>query len=93
MPFGIEWQPKIDLATADQVLPIVKAGVGIGFVPDFMAKQNLEQGTVSQIALAGIEAKRNIVLLEDKSKNLNVAATEMKHMMLSVSDDNALFHD
>ena len=81
LPFGVEWQPDIDLATSDQILPMVKAGLGIGFVPEFMARKDLAEGTVAPIEVVGLKPKRQIVLLEDPSKSLSAAAAKLKEMM------------
>ena len=86
LPYGLEWQPDIDLATSDQILPMIKAGLGIGFVPEFMAKRDLEQKTIVPIEVIGLKAERAIVLLEDKTKCLSAAAAALKQMMLSEAE-------
>lgn len=86
LPYGLEWQPDIDLATSDQILPMIKAGLGIGFVPKFMAARDLEQKTIVPIEVIGLKAERAIVLLEDKTKCLSAAAAALKQMMLSEAE-------
>ena len=86
LPYGLEWQPDIDLATSDQILPMIKAGLGVGFVPEFMAKRDLEQKTIVPIEVIGLKAERAIVLLEDKTKCLSAAAAALKQMMLSEAE-------
>lgn len=83
LPYGLEWQPDIDLATSDQILPMVRAGLGIGFVPEFMAMRDLEQKVIVPIEVVGLKPERTIVLLEDKTKCLSAAAAALREMMLS----------
>ncbi|MDD7403630.1 MAG: LysR family transcriptional regulator [Butyribacter sp.] len=86
LPYGVEWQPDIDVATADQILPMVKAGLGIGFLPEFMAKQELELKNIVSINVPGIQPEREIVILEDSDKTLNVAARELKKYLMTESE-------
>lgn len=86
LPYGLEWQPDIDLATSDQILPMVRAGLGIGFVPEFMAMRDLEQKVIVPIEVVGLKPERTIVLLEDKTKCLSAAAAALKQMMLSEAE-------
>lgn len=86
LPYGLEWQPDIDLATSDQILPMIKAGLGVGFVPEFMAKRDLEQKTIVPIEVIGLKPEREIILLEDKTKCLSAAAAALKRMMLSKAE-------
>ena len=83
LPYGLEWQPDIDLATSDQILPMIRAGLGIGFVPEFMAMLDLEQKVIVPIEVLGLKPERTIVLLEDKTKCLSAAAAALREMMLS----------
>ena len=83
LPYGLEWQPDIDLASSHQILPMIRAGLGIGFVPEFMAMRDLEQKVIVPIEVLGLKPERTIVLLEDKTKCLSAAAAALREMMLS----------
>ncbi len=83
LPYGVEWKPDIDVATADQILPMIKAGLGIGFLPEFMARQELRQGGIREIPIPPLRPERKLILLEDKTQNLNIAANALKRMLLS----------
>lgn len=75
--------PDIDVATADQILPMIKGGLGVGFLPEFMARQELEQGVLVQLNVEGIQLEREIVILEDSTKTLNAAARELKQYLIT----------
>ncbi|MBQ0110780.1 MAG: LysR family transcriptional regulator, partial [Oscillospiraceae bacterium] len=48
---GLTPAPDIEVATADLVLPTVKAGLGIGFMPEFAAREAIENGDIIKIDL------------------------------------------
>lgn len=83
LPYGVEWKPDIEVATADQILPMIKSGLGIGFLPEFMAKQDMEQCTIIEIRMPGIQPNREIIILEDTTQNLNAAAKELKKYLIA----------
>lgn len=83
LPYGVEWKPDIDVATADQILPMIKAGLGIGFLPEFMVRHELEQEKLVGINVAGIQPEREIVILEDSTKTLSAAARELKKYLIT----------
>lgn len=74
---GLPFAPDIEAATADQILPMVKSDLGIGFVPmDFLEKESMERLIILKIE-PQIPA-RNICLLKRKSTPLSVAASELE---------------
>lgn len=86
LPYGVEWQPDIEVATADQILPMIKSGLGIGFVPEFMASHDLEQGNIVEINVSNMQPERKIVFLEDATKSLNAAAKELKKHLVDAAE-------
>ena len=48
---GLSFQPDIELATTDMILPAVRHNLGIGFIPAEFATEDLRQGTVFEIAV------------------------------------------
>lgn len=76
---GLPYQPDIEAFTADQILPMVEADLGVGFVPrDFLR----EDSAVCQIALKEKIPERSVVLIQRKEQPLSVAARELKRMIL-----------
>lgn len=71
---GLTFSPDIEAATADQVLPLVKHGLGIGFVP----KQFLEgEGGIKRITVKEDIPKREIILVKKKGLSLPLPAREL----------------
>lgn len=76
-------QPDMEAATADQLLPMIKAGLGIGFIPENFALEAMERGEVFNIPLADKIPNRTICLVEDTSRKLSIAAAALKQILLN----------
>lgn len=75
---GMSFTPDVEAATADQILPMIKSDLGIGFVPmDFLEKENRENLVILNMA-PDIPA-RNICLLKRRGISLSIAASELEH--------------
>jgi len=77
---GISFSPEVEAATADQILPMIKSDLGIGFVPtDFLKKENMEN-----LIILNMEpplSKRNICIVKRKDTSLSIAASELKQLI------------
>ncbi|MGI6095113.1 MAG: LysR family transcriptional regulator [Lachnospiraceae bacterium] len=82
LSLGIHKEPDIEVATADQVLPLVKSGMGIGFISDFLAEESLKAGVIEEIPLTTPPKSRSICLVEDKTKRNSVVAQKLKEYLL-----------
>lgn len=75
---GLQFQPETEAATADQILPMAKAGLGIGFVPEkFLAG-------VSGIRVIRTEQplpEREIRIVFRKNQPLSIAAKELLRLV------------
>lgn len=76
------WQPDIDAATEDQVLPLVKANLGMGFLPEFMAEEAVAKGEVFPIPLTEAVPVRQIVLLEESGGHRAPAVRRFREFLL-----------
>lgn len=75
---GCHFTPDIEAATADQILPLVKYDLGIGFVPE----QFLEnEEDVRKIQLKDPLPTRDIVLVKKKGHSLSLPARELLVMI------------
>ena len=74
------YHPDIEAFTADQILPMVEADLGIGFVPEeFLEKWS----NVCRIDLEEKIPERNVVVIKRKGQSLSVAAKELEKMILA----------
>lgn len=78
---GLQYQPETEAATADQILPMVKAGLGVGFVP----REFLEGMTgVSIIETEKPLPEREIRIVKRREQSLSVAAKALERVILSL---------
>ena len=72
------FSPDIEAATADQIVPLVKHGLGIGFVPEQFLE---EEEDVRAISLTKPLPTREIVLVKKKGHALPLPAKELVDMI------------
>ncbi len=79
--YNLNYHNDIEAATADQILAIVKAGLGIGFVPlEFLNSDDLKI-----LSLEKPIPKRDICLITRKDIPLNLATNRLKEMLIKSS--------
>ncbi len=71
---GILWEPQIEVSIIDQILLLIRNGVGIGFVPDLMAQELIRAGEIQEIPLKSRPPMRKICLVQDRKRELSKAA-------------------
>lgn len=83
--FGLPFHPDIEAATADQVLPMVKSGLGIGFVPEeFLMEEAGDQLTV--ISLTVPLPQREICLVRYEDRPLRFAARQFEEVLKGAAE-------
>ena len=76
---GLRYQPETEAATADQIVPMVKADLGIGFVPEEFL-EGIEG--VSVIETENPLPEREIRVVKRREQPLGIAAKEMEKLIL-----------
>ncbi len=79
MDHSMPFKPDIEAFTADQILPMVEADLGIGFVPEEFLQEN---NNVFVIDLKEKIPERNVVLIKRKDQSLSMASKELERMIL-----------
>lgn len=51
LKYGIELNPDTEVATTDQIIPLVKSDLGMAFVPEPMARESIEKNEIVEISL------------------------------------------
>lgn len=82
---GLKFLPDIEAATSDQILPMVKSGLGIGFVPESFAKEDVHLGTIFPVQLKTTIPRRTICLLKQENQGLSIAARELERMIVETA--------
>lgn len=80
---GVSLRPDIQVATTDQILPLIKYDLGIGFLPEFFAEDALAKKEVFRIKLNCELPSRSICIVTDTSRPMSIAAKELEKLLLS----------
>lgn len=81
---GLIFNPEIEVATSDQLIPVISHDLGIGFVPDILLDNYPNSNDIYEIPLHENIPSRNICLVEDINHPLSGAATKLKNMLTSL---------
>lgn len=82
---GLHYQPETEAATADQILPMVKADLGIGFIPrEFL----LGVEGVYIIETQKPLPEREIRIVKRHEQTLSIAAKELERLILKQQGEN-----
>ena len=82
---GVPFQPVIEAATADQIIPMAEAGLGVGIVPqDFIRTSD----RVRTIELDEPLPPRAVCIVKRKGHPLSVAARELERMLLAAGAEH-----
>ena len=76
---GVQYCPDMEAATADQILPMVRADLGVGFVADCFL-QNTEN--LIRVDLDPPLPAREIRLVKRRGQSLSAAARELERLIL-----------
>jgi DNA-binding transcriptional LysR family regulator len=80
--YGLDFDAEIEAATADQLLPLIKHNLGIGFVPEDFLTDN-QTDCVYRIPLDIPSPTRKIVLVKKRMHALSRPAKELERMILA----------
>lgn len=79
---GLAFSPDIEAATADQILPMVRSNLGIGFIQESTAREAAKGGRISVLNLLEKPPMRTICLLKREDQSLCMAAKKLEAMLL-----------
>lgn len=82
---GLTLSPDIEAATSNQIIPMVRSDLGIGFVPEHTAKEAAADGSIHILELQQALPERSICLLKRNDLPLSIAARELEKMLLAHS--------
>ena len=79
--YGLELMPDTEVATTDQILPLVKNELGMAFLPEAMAREAIEKGEIIELSLRESVPQRSVCMVYDRQHPLSAAAKELKSRM------------
>lgn len=80
---GLELKPELEAATTDQIIPMIKHNLGVGYLPEAFASDALKNGEIIQIHLSEEIPPRQICFVENEHFPLSVAAKELKRLLIA----------
>ena len=81
---GVELEPDTEVATADQILPLVKCELGLSFLPKSMTKEALEKKEIVRIPLKDQIPQRHICLVYDNKYPISLAARQLRKRIAGI---------
>lgn len=85
MQYNLQFKPEVEVYTCDQILPMVRNNLGIGFVPsEFLGDENSDN--VLELQLKNPPPPRSICFLKRKDHTLGVAAKQLEKMILGAAE-------
>lgn len=79
---GLVFSPDIEAATTDQLLPMIKHNLGIGFVPEMFVENDNEKDRIIQLDLKEKIPNGSICLVTKKNHSLSIAAGQLTDMLI-----------
>lgn len=79
---GLELSADTEAATTDQILPLVKCGLGLAFLPEAMAGEALALKQIVPIRLKEKIPERQICMVYERKRPLSAAAQKLKAIIL-----------
>lgn len=82
---GLVFSPDIEAATTDQLLPMIKHNLGIGFVPEMFVENDKENERIIRLQLKERIPDGSICLVMRKDQSLSIAAKELTKMLCQIT--------
>lgn len=85
---GLVFSPDIEAATTDQLLPMIKHNLGIGFVPEMFVDNDKEHQRIIRLQLKEPIPEGSICLVTRKDHSLSIAAKELTKRLCQLSSES-----
>ena len=79
---GLDLKADTEVATTDQILPLVKYELGLAFLPEPMAREAIKNHEIVQIRVQEEVPKRDICMVYDSKKPMSVAAQKLRKLLV-----------
>ena len=86
---NVPFTPSVEAATTDQILPLVKHDLGIGFIPKAFLEAFNQSSSIHFLDLVPPIPKRAICLVKRKDASLSLAAKKLEEMVLMKAEKNS----
>ena len=83
MRHNLPFSPDMEVATTDQIFPMVQHNLGIGFFPEELAAEHIAQGKIVQIPIEEPLPERKICLIRNVKRPQSIAARSLEEHLTS----------
>ena len=83
MRHNLPFSPDMEVATTDQIFPMVQHNLGIGFFPEELAAEHIAQGKIVQIPIEDPLPGRKICLIRNVKRPQSIAARSLEEHLTS----------
>lgn len=80
---NLNYEPEIELGSIDLIIEMVKIGLGVGFVSDYAAKDQIEDKSLFKINLSDDIPERNLGVVSPAKLPLSAAAKAFTNLLRS----------
>ena len=87
---GLELKPDTEVATTDQILPLVKYELGLAFLPEPMARRSIAQHEIIPITLKEEIPEREVCMVYDSKRPMSVAAQKLKKILVEEESEGQM---
>lgn len=84
---GLVYSPDIEAATTDQLLPMIKYNLGVGFVPEMFVENEKECERIILLNIKEKIPKGSICLVTKKNQSLSIAAKHLSDMLCKTENE------
>lgn len=84
---GLLLEPDIEVASTEQILPLVKNDLGLGFLPGALAAEAIAKGEVFEVKLSEEIPARRICMFWDPKRPMGAAARELEKMIRTAAKE------
>ena len=84
----LDYEPAMEVATADLVIPLLQNNLGVGFVPEPLAAPFFKNGSLVPLTLETPLPPREVKMLWDKSRSQSKAATTFCNYLREICHRN-----
>lgn len=78
---GLVFTPDIEVSTSNQILPIVKNNLGIGFIPQSFAEKEIRDGEVYMLETEKPMPPREVCLIKRNESSLSIASKAFEKVL------------
>ena len=70
---GLELNPFLEIGNTDVIASLVESGMGLSFLPEFVVRRQLDEGSIARLNVEGIDARLYLQLIYSRAKWMTTA--------------------